>query len=173
MKNLFNLPNVLTLCNLICGCLGIVLLFDCNLEYDGNTRFLVVFGLMLLAAIFDFFDGFFARKFGVAGPLGVQLDSLADMITSGLVPGFVMYRLMYVMLVVSLPFICLAVTGSSFLLFTFYPRRRRSIYFLFAIIYLLFVYRPFFFSIFIFRYFLFTSSSDSLSYTQSSPPHQA
>jgi CDP-diacylglycerol--serine O-phosphatidyltransferase len=41
-----------------------------------------------------FFDGFFARKFNVAGPLGVQLDSLADMVTSGVVPGYVMFTLL-------------------------------------------------------------------------------
>ncbi len=89
MKNLFNLPNVLTLCNLICGCLGIVLLFDCNLEYDGNTRFLVVFGLMLLAAIFDFFDGFAARLLKITSPIGKQLDSLADVVTFGVLPGMI------------------------------------------------------------------------------------
>ena len=47
-----------------------------------------------MGIFFDFFDGFLARKFGVAGPLGVQLDSLADMVTSGVVPGFVIYKML-------------------------------------------------------------------------------
>jgi CDP-diacylglycerol--serine O-phosphatidyltransferase len=47
-----------------------------------------------LGIFFDFFDGFFARKFGVSGPLGVQLDSLADMVTSGVAPGFVMFKVL-------------------------------------------------------------------------------
>ena len=48
---------------------------------------------MLLGIFFDFFDGFFARKLNVQSDLGVQLDSLADMVTSGLVPGIIMFNL--------------------------------------------------------------------------------
>ncbi len=43
---------------------------------------------------FDFFDGFAARKLGVSSELGLQLDSLADMVTSGVVPGIVMFKLL-------------------------------------------------------------------------------
>jgi CDP-diacylglycerol--serine O-phosphatidyltransferase len=71
--------------NLFCGCVALVMVADYKFDF--------AFYFVCLGIFFDFFDGFFARKFGVAGPLGVQLDSLADMITSGLVPGFVMYRL--------------------------------------------------------------------------------
>ncbi|MEL6989784.1 MAG: CDP-alcohol phosphatidyltransferase family protein, partial [Bacteroidota bacterium] len=46
-----------------------------------------------IGIFFDFFDGFFARKLNVMSDLGLQLDSLADMVTSGLVPGIVMYQL--------------------------------------------------------------------------------
>mgnify|MGYP002712317573 FL=1 len=49
---------------------------------------------VFLGIVFDFFDGFLARKLGVQGPLGIQLDSLADMITSGLVPGIILFKLM-------------------------------------------------------------------------------
>lgn len=49
---------------------------------------------MFLGIFFDFFDGFFARKLNVSSELGLQLDSLADMITSGLVPGLVMFYLL-------------------------------------------------------------------------------
>jgi CDP-diacylglycerol--serine O-phosphatidyltransferase len=47
-----------------------------------------------LGIFLDFFDGFFARLFQVSSPLGLQLDSLADMVTSGVVPGIVMYQML-------------------------------------------------------------------------------
>ena len=80
------IPNLFTMLNLFCGCVALVMVT--NYEFD------FAFYFVCLGIFFDFFDGFFARKFGVAGPLGVQLDSLADMITSGLVPGYVMFKLM-------------------------------------------------------------------------------
>jgi CDP-diacylglycerol--serine O-phosphatidyltransferase len=72
--------------NLFCGCVALVMVADYKYEF--------AFYSVCLGIFFDFFDGFFARKFGVAGPLGVQLDSLADMVTSGVVPGFVMLCLL-------------------------------------------------------------------------------
>lgn len=81
-----HIPNVLTLLNLFCGCLAIV--------FISKFQFEIAFYLVCLGIFFDFFDGFFARKFGVAGPLGVQLDSLADMVTSGVAPGYVMFFLL-------------------------------------------------------------------------------
>ncbi|MEC4050824.1 CDP-alcohol phosphatidyltransferase family protein [Flavobacterium sp. SUN046] len=78
-----HIPNILTLLNLFCGCMALVSLSRGGFE---EALFFVSLGIF-----FDFFDGFFARKFGVSGPLGVQLDSLADMVTSGVVPGFLMY----------------------------------------------------------------------------------
>jgi CDP-diacylglycerol--serine O-phosphatidyltransferase len=78
-----HIPNLLTLLNLFCGCIAIVFV---SLEQFENAFILVSLGIF-----FDFFDGFFARKFGVSGPLGVQLDSLADMVTSGVAPGFLIY----------------------------------------------------------------------------------
>lgn len=80
------IPNLFTMLNLFSGCIAVVMVAD--------YKFDLAFYFVCLGIFFDFFDGFFARKFGVAGPLGVQLDSLADMVTSGVVPGFVMYRLM-------------------------------------------------------------------------------
>src|SRR6478609_6995823 len=80
------IPNLLTLLNLFCGCIAIV--FVSLSKYD------LAFYFVCLGIFFDFFDGFFARKFGVAGPLGVQLDSLADMVTSGVVPGYLMFTLL-------------------------------------------------------------------------------
>lgn len=80
------IPNLFTMLNLFSGCVAVV--FVSKLDF-GAAFFFVCLGIF-----YDFFDGFFARKFGVAGPLGVQLDSLADMVTSGIVPGYVMFQLM-------------------------------------------------------------------------------
>lgn len=86
MKIKAQIPNLFTMLNLLCGCVALVMVSDYKFDW--------AFYFVCLGIFFDFFDGFFARKFGVSGPLGVQLDSLADMVTSGVVPGFVMYRLM-------------------------------------------------------------------------------
>ncbi|MGV9003486.1 CDP-alcohol phosphatidyltransferase family protein [Flavobacterium sp.] len=80
------IPNTFTMLNLFSGCVALVFVADVNYE--------LAFYFVCLGIFFDFFDGFFARKFNVAGPLGVQLDSLADMVTSGVVPGYVMFQLM-------------------------------------------------------------------------------
>ncbi len=91
MKNLFNLPNVLTLCNLICGCLAIKLVFTIGLR-DTQSVFLISFGLLVLAAVFDFFDGFAARLLKITTPIGKDLDSLADVVTFGVAPGFIVLQ---------------------------------------------------------------------------------
>jgi CDP-diacylglycerol--serine O-phosphatidyltransferase len=80
------IPNFFTMLNLFCGCVALV--------FVSNAEFELAFFFVSLGIFFDFFDGFFARKFNVAGPLGVQLDSLADMVTSGVVPGYVMYQML-------------------------------------------------------------------------------
>ena len=79
-------PNIITLLNLFCGCIAVVFVAELNFEM---AFFFVSLGIFL-----DFFDGFFARLFKVSSPLGLQLDSLADMVTSGVVPGYVMYSLL-------------------------------------------------------------------------------
>lgn len=78
-----HIPNIITLLNLFCGCIALVFVSELNFE--------MAFYFVSLGIFLDFFDGFFARLFKVSGPLGLQLDSLADMVTSGLVPGFVMF----------------------------------------------------------------------------------
>lgn len=80
------IPNLFTMLNLFCGCVALVM--------ASKEDYYMAFWLVCLGIFFDFFDGFFARKFGVAGPLGVQLDSLADMITSGVVPAYVVFKMM-------------------------------------------------------------------------------
>ncbi len=82
-----HLPNFITLLNLFSGC--IALLFVASQQYE------LVFFFVCLGIFFDFFDGFFARLYQVQSPLGLQLDSLADMVTSGLVPGYVMFQLIF------------------------------------------------------------------------------
>ncbi len=81
------IPNLFTMLNLFCGCVALVMVAEIQFEF--------AFYFVCLGIFFDFFDGFFARKFNVAGPLGVQLDSLADMVTSGVVPGYAMYQLLF------------------------------------------------------------------------------
>ncbi len=84
-----HVPNLITLLNLFSGCIALV--FVTNLE---KPDFEMAFLFVSLGIFLDFFDGFFARLFKVSSPLGLQLDSLADMVTSGLVPGFVMYLML-------------------------------------------------------------------------------
>ena len=81
-----HIPNAITCGNLFCGCLAIVCAFRGDLVWAAY--------LVGIAAVLDFFDGFFARLLKVGGELGKQLDSLADMVTFGVVPGIVMYHLL-------------------------------------------------------------------------------
>jgi CDP-diacylglycerol--serine O-phosphatidyltransferase len=81
-----HIPNIITLLNLFCGCVALIFAKDSNFE--------MAFYFVCLGIFLDFFDGFFARLFKVSSPLGLQLDSLADMVTSGVVPGFVMFSMM-------------------------------------------------------------------------------
>lgn len=81
-----HLPNFLTCCNLLCGVVGIVLLLEGNLPYP-------VAAFVWLACVFDFFDGFAARALRVSSPIGKELDSLADVVSFGVLPGVFMYTL--------------------------------------------------------------------------------
>ena len=81
-----HIPNLITLLNVFCGCIATVFAVLNQLELAAIFVFLGI--------IFDFFDGFAARLLNVKSELGLQLDSLADMITSGLVPGIVMFQLL-------------------------------------------------------------------------------
>ena len=81
---LFTIPNMLTLANLLSGAIAVI----ATLQYHNYT---LAMGLVVLAAVFDFLDGFVARLLNQQSPLGVQLDSLADDVTFGLVPALVMF----------------------------------------------------------------------------------
>lgn len=78
-------PNFITLLNLLSG--GIAVIFA--IKGDLSTAALFVF----FGIFFDFFDGFLARKLNVSSEMGLQLDSLADLVTSGLVPALVLVNL--------------------------------------------------------------------------------
>ena len=73
-----HIPYTLTCCNLLCGCLSIY--------FSAIDRFDLAFCLILLAAVFDFFDGFVARLLKVSSEIGKELDSLADCVTFGVAP---------------------------------------------------------------------------------------
>lgn len=79
------IPNFLTLCNLTCGCVGIVLSFKGNLQAGA---FMIWAG-----AMFDFLDGFAARMLNKFSTIGKDLDSLADLITFCFLPGTIIYML--------------------------------------------------------------------------------
>lgn len=81
-----HIPNLITLLNVFCGCVAVVFAVLNQLELAAL--------FMFLGIIFDFFDGLAARILDVKSNLGLQLDSLADVITSGLVPGIVMFQLL-------------------------------------------------------------------------------
>ena len=80
-----SIPHIFTLLNLFFGCVAIFLAFSHFFE--------AALIAVLLGVFCDFFDGFLARILNVESDLGVQLDSLADMVTSGLVPGVIMYQM--------------------------------------------------------------------------------
>jgi CDP-diacylglycerol--serine O-phosphatidyltransferase len=79
-----HIPNIITLGNLFCGLMAIQTTFTSN--------FYLAFYWLLLGLFLDFFDGFAARLLKVSGELGKQLDSLADMVTFGVAPSFIIYR---------------------------------------------------------------------------------
>ncbi|MBA3662967.1 MAG: CDP-alcohol phosphatidyltransferase family protein [Bacteroidetes bacterium] len=80
-----NIPNAITCGNLLCGCLAIVKCFEGDLVWAAY--------LVGIAAVLDFLDGFAARLLNVTSAIGKDLDSLADMVTFGVVPGFIMFKL--------------------------------------------------------------------------------
>ena len=81
-----HIPNLLTLGNLLCGTIATI--------FAVQGEFVFAALLVISGILFDFLDGFAARLLHVSGELGKQLDSLADMVTSGVVPGIIMFRLL-------------------------------------------------------------------------------
>ena len=82
-----NIPNAITCCNLICGCIAT------SFAFAGNAAWALAF--IILGAVFDFFDGMCARLLGVSSPIGKELDSLADDVTFGVAPATMVFTLLF------------------------------------------------------------------------------
>ena len=80
-----HIPNTITCCNLISGCIATWFAF--NSDYRMALLFIIV------GAVFDFFDGKTARALGVSGEMGLELDSLADCVTFGVAPSAMIFTL--------------------------------------------------------------------------------
>lgn len=83
------IPNSLTCCNLICGCIA------CRFAFYGEFQWAVL--MIVIGAVFDFFDGMVARALGVSSPIGKELDSLADVVTFGVAPSTILFFLFHEM----------------------------------------------------------------------------
>lgn len=82
---LFSFPNILTCCNLICGCMAT------GAAFHGHFTWALL--MIVLGAVFDFFDGLSARFFHVSSPIGKELDSLADVVSFGVAPSAMIFQL--------------------------------------------------------------------------------
>lgn len=80
------IPNILTLLNLLSGTIAVI--------YAVKDELIIAALFVVIGIFFDFLDGFAARLLKVQGDLGKQLDSLADVVTSGVVPGIFMFQLL-------------------------------------------------------------------------------
>lgn len=81
-----HIPNAITCANLFSGCIGVVFAF--NGDFKTATFFVI------LSGVFDFFDGMSARALNVKSTIGKELDSLADMVSFGFLPGVIMFQLL-------------------------------------------------------------------------------
>lgn len=82
------IPNAITLLNLFCGCAAIINILD--------YQFMPAFWFLVAAGLFDFADGLVARLLNVSSEHGKELDSLADMVSFGAVPGIIYYTLLFI-----------------------------------------------------------------------------
>jgi CDP-diacylglycerol--serine O-phosphatidyltransferase len=81
-----HIPNFITTLNLFSGCIGILLALQDHLDYAAYS--------IAIAALFDFLDGMVARLLHVKSEIGKELDSLADVVSFGVLPGIIVYQLM-------------------------------------------------------------------------------
>jgi len=82
-----NIPNSLTCCNLICGCIAT------GCAFYGQYHYAVL--MIIIGAVFDFFDGMVARALNVSSDIGKELDSLADVVTFGVAPSTIIFYLFH------------------------------------------------------------------------------
>ena len=95
MKLISLLPNILTISNGICGVLSIVFITDyLDHSFPKEVSYFIAFLLVLIACMFDFFDGFVARLTNSSSKIGIQLDSFSDLISFSIAPSFLMFDIM-------------------------------------------------------------------------------
>src|SRR2546427_768603 len=100
---IYFLPNLLTAGNLFCGFVALTKIVEANLATGDFHNIKVAMGFILLACIFDLFDGRVARMGGVESPFGREFDSLADLISFGVAPAFLVHRIVLKDVFVSYP----------------------------------------------------------------------
>lgn len=88
---IYFLPNLLTAGNLFCGFVALTRIVEADLT-NGFHQIELALGFILLACVFDLFDGRVARMGGVESPFGREFDSLADLISFGAAPAFLVHR---------------------------------------------------------------------------------
>ena len=89
---IYFLPNLLTAGNLFCGFVALTKIVEADLSTGDYHAIEVALGFILLACIFDLFDGRVARMGGVESPFGREFDSLADLVSFGVAPAFLVHR---------------------------------------------------------------------------------
>src|SRR5258707_1589571 len=89
---IYFLPNLLTAGNLFCGFVALTKIVEADLGTGNFQPIKVALGFILLACIFDLFDGRVARMGGVESPFGREFDSLADLVSFGVAPAFLVHR---------------------------------------------------------------------------------
>src|SRR4051812_33824228 len=89
---IYFLPNLLTAGNLFCGFVALTKIVEADLSNGNFKDIRVALGFILLACIFDLFDGRVARMGWVESPFGREFDSLADLISFGAAPAFLVHR---------------------------------------------------------------------------------
>jgi CDP-diacylglycerol--serine O-phosphatidyltransferase len=89
---IYFLPNLLTAGNLFCGFVALTKIVEANLPAGDYSQIKMALGFILLACIFDLFDGRVARMGGVESPFGREFDSLADLVSFGVAPAFLVHR---------------------------------------------------------------------------------
>jgi CDP-diacylglycerol---serine O-phosphatidyltransferase len=90
---IYFLPNLLTAGNLFCGFVALTKIVEADIATGNFQQIKVALGFILLACIFDLFDGRVARMGGVESPFGREFDSLADLISFGAAPAFLVHRI--------------------------------------------------------------------------------
>jgi CDP-diacylglycerol--serine O-phosphatidyltransferase len=90
---IYFLPNLLTAGNLFCGFVALTKIVEADLSSGNFAEIKVAMGFILLACVFDLFDGRVARMVGADSPFGREFDSLADLISFGAAPAFLVHRI--------------------------------------------------------------------------------